>query len=160
MINYYDISILLIRNTCFLSYFLICNSCILDGQGRISSWGNIHPKCLIQILFISFNIKMKLTSRVFKGRKEITKGQAEGNTCKLEDIWNMCQETEKNLEAGEGRCRPSFEPAGRDTSFFPGGCCPEIRLIIYLYCSFPKPTLTSSYLCPSLPYFRNGSSSI
>lgn len=78
-----------------------------------------------------------------------------------EDILTIRQETEKSLEVGGGRCGISFVPVGKDTTFFPSGCCPEICLIIYIYRSPPQTHAhISSQLCPGLPYFRTSSSSI
>ena len=41
--------------------------------------GEIYIVRFSLILFISFNIKMKLTSKIFKGRKDVTKVHAEAN---------------------------------------------------------------------------------
>lgn len=56
----------------------------------------------------------------------------------------ICQDMEKNLEVGEGRCRIHFLPAGRDTAFSPVAAALKYpRSSIYI-APLPKPTLISS----------------
>lgn len=117
----------------------------------MSNWGNIYTVCFFLVSLAAFDVKLELTSRVFKGRKEGRKGRAGGT------VWTQ-SEAEKNLEVGEGGwgtvlCQLVETP-------HPSPVPVALKYVwasIYI-APLLKPTLTPSSPCPGLPGFRGGSS--